>query len=43
MARGEVVLREAQQDAALAHGGVADDDELDQMVVLFLAIHIFLS
>ena len=29
MAGGEVVLRESQQDAALADRGVANDDQLD--------------
>ena len=35
MARGEVVLRKAKEYAALANRRVTDDNQLDQMVVLF--------
>ena len=43
MARGEAVLGEAQQNAALADRGVADYDKLDEVVVLLLApaLHFF--
>ena len=33
VARGEVVLSEPQEDACFSYRGIADDDQLEEMVV----------